>query len=912
MTFAGPVYVGPSRNAVLVDVNGDNKLDLATVGWTGSQYNFSLYRNTSSGAAITFDPAVSFFVSNSPTNLYDISRGDFDGDGRLDVVIADRDTGAAFDSLVIFRNTGISPYFQLVTRVSEARGGGVGLAVADMDLDGKPDIVRTDRNDGRNGFIRIFKNRSSGPGNISFTDTAIATIHCPWNVVVADFSNDGYPDIAWPMNNSFGKVDSIAVLKNNGGGIYGPIFYYRLHQPFISQVEVGDFDGDSKTDLVFATDNGIAVTFLRNTSSGTGDIGFFVQDSISIGRNLRRHCVADVNGDGKPDVILPAPSGVVFILRNNSTGIHFSFTNVDSLGVLAGAIFAVGGDLNNDGRPDLVVAGGATSNTGMVYLMNTTPAAPDAPLLQSPGNNSVNVQLPVRFVWSASARATAYHLQIALTQDFSFPIVNDSALIDTSFQANTLAYNTTYYWRVASRTANGDGLYSPPRSFSTASTALLSGGIFFPANPTADTSYRLVSIPGISRFTVGDILSGAQTTDWRIFRENGAEPPNDLTELSASEQLKIGEGYLMLRKGTFSFSRTVQMPPVATNGTFGFPVEKKWILIGNPFEKAAQWQSVLAANNLSRDLYTYRGVRGEKDSVLLPFSGYLFDNNGGVDSLKFPYPFPGLTIPQAHAIPFSWKLQLEFESASKFDRENYIGISAYAGSGYDSLESRKPPLFLDKGTISFARPTWNVSSSLFATDFRPALGDGQVWEFDVRNDRVSEAKIRIIGIDQIPAHNEIVLVNRQNSVPADMRQKPEYEFQTVSTKMAFKLIVGRKEFIANQLQKDLPTEFRLEQNYPNPFNPTTEIRYQISEVGGQKSEVGGQKSEVRGQKSAVSYVTLKVYDVLGREVRTLVNENLQAGSYETTFDATGLASGVYLYRLRAGEFVQTRKLLLLR
>jgi hypothetical protein len=679
-------------------------------------------------------------------------------------------------------------------------------------------------------------------------------------------------------------VDSIAILKNNGGSNYGPTFYVRLNHFFISQVEVGDFDSDSKTDLAFVHDNDWGVEFLRNVSSGTGDISFILEDSSSVDApNLRRLCVTDVNGDGKPDVVLPAPIGKVFILRNNSTGTgHFSFTNVNPAGFpgQANQIFAGGGDLNNDGKPDIVVAGGAGSTTGMSYLMNTTPAAPDPPLLQSPTNNSVNVQLPVRFVWSASARATAYHLQIALAQDFSVPVLNDSSLIDTSFQANALAYNTTYYWRVASRTATGDGLYSPARSFSTTSTALLSGGISFPANPTADTSYRLMSIPGISRFTVGDILSGAQTTDWRVFRENGAEPPNDLTELSASEQLKIGEGYLMLRKGTFSFSRTVQMPPVATNGTYSFPVEKKWILIGNPFEKAAQWQSVLAANNLSRDLYTYRGVRGEKDSVLVPFNGYLFDNNGGVDSLKFPYPFPGLTIPQAHSIPFSWKLQLEFESASKFDRENYIGISAYAGSGYDTLESRKPPLFLDKGTISFARPTWNVSSSLFATDFRPALGDGQVWEFDVRNDHVSKAKIRIVGIDQIPAHNAIVLVNRQNSVPADMRQKPEYEFQTVSTKMAFKLIVGRKEFIANQLQKDLPAEFRLEQNYPNPFNPSTSIEFAVP-----------RDAEVR----------LEIVSVLGERVAVLGEGRYQAGTCTVVWNPTdgsktGNASGVYFCR----------------
>ena len=59
-------------------------------------------------------------------------------------------------------------------------------------------------------------------------------------------------------------------------------------------------------------------------------------------------------------------------------------------------------------------------------------------------------------------------------------------------------------------------------------------------------------------------------------------------------------------------------------------------------------------------------------------------------------------------------------------------------------------------------------------------------------------------------------------------------------------------------------------------------------------------------------MSLKVFDLLGREVRTLVNENLQAGSYERTFDAEGLASGVYFFRLQAGEFVQSRKLLVVR
>lgn len=88
-----------------------------------------------------------------------------------------------------------------------------------------------------------------------------------------------------------------------------------------------------------------------------------------------------------------------------------------------------------------------------------------------------------------------------------------------------------------------------------------------------------------------------------------------------------------------------------------------------------------------------------------------------------------------------------------------------------------------------------------------------------------------------------------------------------------------------------PHGFRLEQNSPNPFNPTTIIRFRVPHA---------------------EFVTLQVLDVLGREVMTLVHKEMNAGEYERTFDGTGLASGVYLYQLRAGSFVQTRKLVLLR
>jgi len=92
-------------------------------------------------------------------------------------------------------------------------------------------------------------------------------------------------------------------------------------------------------------------------------------------------------------------------------------------------------------------------------------------------------------------------------------------------------------------------------------------------------------------------------------------------------------------------------------------------------------------------------------------------------------------------------------------------------------------------------------------------------------------------------------------------------------------------------ESQIPNKFKLEQNYPNPFNPSTKISWQ--------SPVG-------------SWQTLKVYDLLGKEVATLLDEYKRAGKYETDFNTSNLPSGVYFYRIQAGNFIDTKKMILLR
>lgn len=90
---------------------------------------------------------------------------------------------------------------------------------------------------------------------------------------------------------------------------------------------------------------------------------------------------------------------------------------------------------------------------------------------------------------------------------------------------------------------------------------------------------------------------------------------------------------------------------------------------------------------------------------------------------------------------------------------------------------------------------------------------------------------------------------------------------------------------------EIPSKYDLAQNYPNPFNPVTNLEFGISNL---------------------RFVTLKVYDMLGKEVSTLVNEKLNPGTYKVEFDGSSLPGGVYFYRLTSGDFTDTRRMMLIK
>jgi 1,4-alpha-glucan branching enzyme len=183
--------------------------------------------------------------------------------------------------------------------------------------------------------------------------------------------------------------------------------------------------------------------------------------------------------------------------------------------------------------------------------------------------------------------------------------------------------------------------------------------------------------------------------------------------------------------------------------------------------------------------------------------------------------------------------------------------------------------FIDPSTGSRVMVLSNLGSAQTTLTDVPWLSAGN-W-YDIFDQSIYTAAGTTISSFDIPAYTAKVYSNKTNAE-----------------------LIALTGVEDNRTKNTLPTVYALEQNYPNPFNPTTTIEYQIPPSPfSEKGERGG-------------FVSLTVYDLLGREVATLINERKQAGTYTQQWNAANLPSGVYFYRLKAGTYTETKKLVLLK
>ncbi|TAG15120.1 MAG: hypothetical protein EAZ35_11050, partial [Sphingobacteriia bacterium] len=323
-----------SFSVAIGDLDGDGKLDLAVANETTG--NLSVLRNISTIGSINFEAKQDFAAGSVAPG--EVRIGDLDGDGKPDLAV----TNLHSSSLSVFRNTSTSGSISFSTKQDFTAGlQPVSLTIGDLNGDGKPELVATNS---AVTNISLFSNTSSS-GSISFAakqDFSVG-VH-PYSVGIGDLDGDGKPDLAVANYTS----NDVSILRNTT--INGSISFAAVHNFSIGSttesVAIGDLDGDGKLDLAFAHTGSNSIGVLRNTSS-VGSIGngsFAAIQYFTTGTNPLLVVIADLDGDGRPELTTAGQEQVLgaSVLRNADllTSINTSVTSLSAFEACAGIVSA--------------------------------------------------------------------------------------------------------------------------------------------------------------------------------------------------------------------------------------------------------------------------------------------------------------------------------------------------------------------------------------------------------------------------------------------------------------------------------------------------------------------------------------------------------------------------------------------
>jgi hypothetical protein len=324
-------------------------------------------------ASAAFAPQQTFATGNAPNS---VEVADFNGDGKADLVVANHNDGTVSVLLNTTAPGSSTPGFA-PQETFAAGSGPFYVAVADFNGDGRPDLVLA--NSSSNTVSVLLNTTAPGATTPSFAaQETFATGSTPSSLAVADFNGDGIADLAVANQND----NTVSVLFNTTApGATTPSF--AAQQTFATgsvplSVAVADLNGDGKLDLVVANDLSNTVTVLLNTTAaGTTTPSFSPQETFATGSDPASVVVADFNGDGKPDLAVAnnASSTVSVLLNTTAPGAttpSFSPQRTFAIGFLAFSMTVA--DVNGDGRADLIAAN-SNSNSVSVLLNTTAPGA---------------------------------------------------------------------------------------------------------------------------------------------------------------------------------------------------------------------------------------------------------------------------------------------------------------------------------------------------------------------------------------------------------------------------------------------------------------------------------------------------------------------------------------------------------
>jgi hypothetical protein len=347
-------------------------------------------------AAASFaSPVILTTIGGGIDSLYGLALADLDGDGRLDIVVANN----SYNSISIFQNLcspGSITTNSFGARVDIPVGPRpVGIAVQDLDGDGKPEIVTANMGGTTVSVLRNIGTRGNITTN-SFAPAVSFTVGpTPVGVMIADMDGDGKPDVVTVNNGNSSQAMSVLRNLSTLGNI---AFATNVDFPGLATsycLAIRDMDGDGKPDVVIGSQpSGLAVSVFRNTST-PGSIttdSFAAHVDFAAGGWVNSVAIGDLDGDGKPDVVaaLQSPSQLD-VFKNTSTPGSFTSSSLSTPIVFSSGSNPNGvaiGDLDGDGRPDIAF-GNCYSATISIY-QNEVPFGGPPAITTQPANQTVS------------------------------------------------------------------------------------------------------------------------------------------------------------------------------------------------------------------------------------------------------------------------------------------------------------------------------------------------------------------------------------------------------------------------------------------------------------------------------------------------------------------------------------------
>jgi hypothetical protein len=914
-----------SGGGAWIDVDRDGFLDLYVAHGNLSNQNNSLYMNDRRGGYIKV--ATGAIVNDGGSSIGS-TWGDYDNDGKLDVFVTNRNSFGNF----LYRGNGDSTFTKVTTgSVVTDRANSNSSSWVDVDGDGFLDlyVVNFQGND--------YLYRNNGPPLFDFTriDTVVPvgdgsnfSIPGAW----ADMNNDRRPDLF--VGNAGNQNDFLYI--NNGNLNFTKIVIPDGRTTLGGSW--GDYNNDGNLDLVTTGYLGQNDILYRNSGPPFYNL---IPDTVSIVSHEGGNCVGsawgDFNNDGNLDLFVANDGGHSHLYMNNGPP-DYSFTAVavgDPVTNVGNSFGCAWVDIDGDGFLDLFVANRLNQQDFLYHNSGNSNHWIEIDLTGTASNRSaigakVRLYAAINGVPISQTREvmaqTGYNSQVLMLH-FG---LGDAASVD-SIKVAWPSGNDELFTQVPSNQhlaiAEKDSSVPTPIQPANGSQGLSTPVAFQWTRPLYDAPFWL-EVSHDSTFSSGLIVNDSAVVD--------------TTDTLA---IPVGGGRLYWRvRATRSIYKSKWSSAwnfILGDSAFQEGISNGWNLVSLPVSPRDPRKTSLFPTAQTA-AFRYDSTYRASDSLSTGAGYWLrFSGNQAVDLIGLP------VRAETVGVRIGWNL-----IGSVFDsipassvRSNPPGIITsnfflYRG-GYRVAETLAPGLGYwvktdSDGTIMLG------SGGIFAAKHvhRDRMGAVDRLHSLVIRDREGNTQMLYFGIDLDPEvtakFNELpppapegsfdarFQSNRmiESFTPTEEKRVPifvssaaypvtlQWESKS-SEELQFKLVVGKNErdlgrsgayiistparegsiFLLSVRGHGLPLLFSLSGCYPNPFNPMTTISYVVGEP---------------------VLTTLKVYDILGREVATLVNEVRAPGTYRAVWDAANYPSGVYTYRIVAGKFTDTRKMELIR